>query len=44
LFLDLQDAAALLEIGERATLKAAVESHLQPDIRAAWRDLSTRLD
>ena len=45
-FLDLHDAAALLEIGERATLQAEVESRIadvRPDIRAAWRDLLTGL-
>ena len=45
-FLDLHDAAALLAIGERATLQAEVESRIadvRPDIGAAWRELLTRL-
>jgi len=44
-FLDLHDAAALLETGERATLEAEVESRIadvRPDIRPAWRDLLLR--
>jgi hypothetical protein len=45
-FLDLHDAAAMLETGERATLETEVESRIadvRPDIRAEWRDLLARL-
>jgi hypothetical protein len=41
-FLDLRDAAALLEIGEREVLVREVEAHLgevHPDVRTVWRQV-----
>lgn len=44
-YTDLQDAAALLNIGDRASLVREVESCLdevRPDIRATWSALTTK--
>jgi hypothetical protein len=41
-FIDLQDAAALLAIGDRSSVIRDVEAHIdrvRPDVRALWRDL-----
>lgn len=44
-FADLQDAAALLHLGDRRTLVAEVESRIgdvRPDVRALWEELLAR--
>jgi hypothetical protein len=41
-YLDLRDAAALLELGDRDALERDVAEHIddvRPDVRAVWRDL-----
>jgi len=41
-FMDLRDAAALLEISERAAVVKEIESRIgdvRPDVRSAWREL-----
>ena len=41
-YTDLQDAAALLALGDRDATVRAVETHIadvRPDIRTLWRDL-----
>jgi hypothetical protein len=46
-FIDLQDAAALLAIGDRGTVIRDVEAHIdhvRPDVRALWRDLLAAAD
>ena len=44
-YLDLHDAAALLSLGDRATVVREVEAHIgdvRPDVRDLWIDLVRR--